>query len=409
MKVLIHLSHSVWDPAISGYRPYGGAPGESAWIREDLVPKVVVACAARGIMTTLVAGDLLDHPEFHQDYDAFIAPHYEANVHSEGGSFWGRAAASLTAAKDDRLGNLFWARYSALAGRPQDRFNWNNVNVTDYYGFRLTTPNTPGILVEHGVGWNVPSDYDFTWLRNNSALIANVWGDTLMEFGGIEVPLRFAVFAASRAFAVPATPAQVLAEDYAALYRAEAPKAGIRAELAFAQAWKETGRFTFLTTTGQVPASGYTAAWNNPAGLGVTGAAGVGNRFASRLEGVRAHLQHLVWYLAQTSHATTPYCTPLADQRHFGEHKTLGNDVRKLNGKWAIPGDLYGETISDIAEALPAPVALTPEQKAARVYDITEAREALVWIARHQRGLDVERGDAFDPARPPLDPRIDKR
>jgi hypothetical protein len=391
-----------------------------------LISKIVDGLTARGIQSVLVPGDggsngaSGDHPEFHADYDAFIAPHYEANVHAIGGikiggSFWGRAAASTTAGRDDQLGNLFWAKYSTLPGKPADHFEWNNANVTAYYGFNLTSNATPGILVEHGVG--APGAPDFQWLRDNVAAIAGVWVDTLAEFGAVApgpqpVPARFRVFDTSRQYGVPSDAHPDTAE-WAAIYAVEAPKAGIRAEVAFAHALKETGKFKFLRPDGTPPPSGYNASWNNPAGLGVTGAAGVGNRFPSKLEGARAHLQHLIWYLASTLHTATPYCTPLSDQRHFGEHKLLGNDVRLLDGKWAVPGVGYGDSIANIADALPVmtppPPPLTPEQEAHRVYELAEAREPLVWIARLQRGLDVERGDTFDPNRPPLDPRIDKR
>jgi hypothetical protein len=43
-----------------------------------------------------------------------------------------------------------------------------------------------------------------------------------------------------------------------------------------------------------------------------------------------------------------------------------------------------------------------------RVKDILEAREPLVWQARQQRILDVERGDPYNPNRAPIDPRIKK-
>jgi len=43
----------------------------------------------------------------------------------------------------------------------------------------------------------------------------------------------------------------------------------------------------------------------------------------------------------------------------------------------------------------------------ARIKDLLEARESLVWDARIQRGLDVERGKPFDPERPPVDPRVE--
>lgn len=41
-----------------------------------------------------------------------------------------------------------------------------------------------------------------------------------------------------------------------------------------------------------------------------------------------------------------------------------------------------------------------------RVKDILEARETLVWQARVQRGLDIERGKTYDATKPPIDQRI---
>lgn len=188
MRVLIHLSHHKTGTPDG----WSGAPGEAVWV-QDLVGRIRTKLAVRGVFAVVVDGDLLDHIQFHEDYDAFIAPHYEANVHTDnvtgapiGGSFWGRAFTSTTPAKDDALGVLFWTKYKALAGKPPDRFNWSNPNVTDYYGFRLTTANTPGILVEHGVG--APGAPDFQWLRDNIDAIAQVWADALFEFGGVVVP-----------------------------------------------------------------------------------------------------------------------------------------------------------------------------------------------------------------------------
>lgn len=414
MRVLIHQSHH--DPN----RPDGwsGAPGEATWVL-DLVSRIQTALTARGIVSVITPGDLKDHPEFHADYDAFIAPHYEANVHNEGGSFWGRASASATPEKDDRLGAIFWQRYSLLPGKPQNRFQWNNVNVTDYYAFRQTTPNTPGILVEHGVG--APGAPDFQWLRDNVQAIANVWVSALAAFLGTQppgpqtVPARFWIIGPARQFSAPPT-AHPDAAEWAAIYASAAPNAGIRAEAAFAQALKETANFNFGGTAQRE--------WNNPAGLGVTGAPGIGNRFPTKLAGAQAHLGHLLCYIGVH---TQPFCT--LDQRHFSPgqtlwtgvkqrtasatgHMNLPNDLRELDGRWAVPGTGYGESVASIAESLPFPQpapVLTLEQKVDRLLAIAEARESMVWIARDQRSLDVERGDTFDPNRPPLDPRIDKR
>jgi hypothetical protein len=177
--VLLHDSHADGS----------GAPGERDWVR-TLNDAITAACLKRGIDVTRVPGDLQDHPAFHQDYAAFIAPHYDANIYGGvGGCFWGRASASLTAAEDDRLGAIFWRRYRALLGVPPEHFERLNVNVTDYYGFRLTTANTPGFLVEHGVG--APGAPDHDWLRNNLGAIAETHAAALAEFGGLGMIPQF--------------------------------------------------------------------------------------------------------------------------------------------------------------------------------------------------------------------------
>lgn len=123
------------------------------------------------------------------------------------------------------------------------------------------------------------------------------------------------------------------------LYSALAPQAGILPEVAFAQALKETANFNFGGTA--LPE------WHNPAGLGVTGAPGVGNIFPDWETGIRAHLGHLLWYFGPHRPEFCQY-----DQRHFGGHKNLPNDLRQLNGKWAIPGTNYGQSIDAIAKQI---------------------------------------------------------
>ena len=194
-RVLWHLSHH------SSLRPDGwsGAPDEARWIREDLTPRVIASCRLVGVEVITVDGDLEDHPEFHQDYAAFVAPHYESDSHDDhvdeatglthrGGWFWGRAAASATAAQDDGLGAIFERRYRRLLARfpdgPDEHSGWMTVNVTNYYGFRYTTARTPGILVELGVGDPADPSDDGAWLRAHVADIADVFALTLAEFAG---------------------------------------------------------------------------------------------------------------------------------------------------------------------------------------------------------------------------------
>ena len=77
-------------------------------------------------------------------------------------------------------------------------------------------------------------------------------------------------------------------EEFCQIYYEEAEKEGIKAEVAFAQAMKETG---WLQFKGDVKAEQY-----NFAGMGATGNSVAGESFKDVREGVRAQIQHLKAY-----------------------------------------------------------------------------------------------------------------
>lgn len=372
MRVLIHDSHS------GG----GGAPGERDYIVGFFNPELVRQLALRGIEAVRVPGDGKRHPAFLEDYGAFVAPHYDADIYTtppngapphEGGWLWDRAAASLSAAEDDRLGAIIERRYKALEGEPPFRPGRRNANTRDYYGFRYTTAKTPGVIVELGVGAPVcnghgqPKAPDHDWLRANVPQLAALMADSLAEFGGVVDPARIvlgptrASLGQMRAFLARENPAA--AAWVPELYLQHAAGAGIRAEIALAQAIKETGYFRFPGTA--------KAEWHNPAGLGVTGSPDVGNRFPTWDAGIRAHYGHLLNYFGDHK---PEFCD--VDQRHFGAgwviardrrptppadatgHLHLPNDVTELSQRWAAPGLTYGEDVAAIAEAI---LATSPE------------------------------------------------
>lgn len=116
---------------------------------------------------------------------------------------------------------------------------------------------------------------------------------------------------------------------------------GIRGDVAFAQALLETDYFRF---TGDV-----TLEQNNFSGLGATGSKARGASFKTAEEGVLAHLQHLYAY-ATTKNLPSRY--PLVDPRfHLVERGSAPTWIA-LNGKWAVPGRNYGQTILDIYERM---------------------------------------------------------
>lgn len=390
MNILLQNSHHQSGRADG----WSGAPGEAAWVL-DLNDRIEAKAQRAGISVVRVDGDLADHPEYHNDYTLFDAPHYEANLHYTlgmhllphkrcglvpealmgrnrvtsragvsvdpqghvGGWLWGRASASATAPLDDKIGGLFQNIYVAyMQSKGYDlpfRDKWNNVNITDYYGFRLTSLTTSGWLTEHGVG--APGAPDHDWLYNNVDDIAGVHVNSYLQFAGVQPisPLDVHLFGVSTVtkdtllnFARAVNP--IFPAEWVDQYYAIAPLASMRVEFAFAQMLKESnyGRYTGIAAP----------EWNNPVGLGVTGGAGVGNRFATKRDGVVAHLQHLLFYLWGAKHADTPFCSPLVDFRHtggsqvnLGEHRMYGNDITMLNAKWATPGPTYGNDIAKLA------------------------------------------------------------
>ncbi|MFZ7946214.1 N-acetylmuramoyl-L-alanine amidase [Neobacillus sp. 19] len=112
---------------------------------------------------------------------------------------------------------------------------------------------------------------------------------------------------------------------------------GIRGDVAFAQAIHETDYFRF---TGIVKPE-----QNNFAGVGATGPGNSGASFKTPEEGVLAHLQHLYAYAA-VDPLPTKY--PLVDPRFQLVTRGSAPTWTALNGKWAVPGNNYGQLILDL-------------------------------------------------------------
>ena len=128
----------------------------------------------------------------------------------------------------------------------------------------------------------------------------------------------------------------VSAEEIVAYYYEEGKREGIRPDVAFAQALKETGFFRYGGDV--IPEQ------NNYCGLGTTGGGVKGEFFATPQLGVRAHIQHLLAY-SSTRRPTTPVVDPRYSivRQAYGS-RTLGT-WQDLNGRWAVPGRYYGQEI----------------------------------------------------------------
>ncbi len=121
-------------------------------------------------------------------------------------------------------------------------------------------------------------------------------------------------------------------EDYCQLCAEEASAEGVRAEVLFAQAMHETA---WLQFGNQVSVD-----QNNFGGLGAVNSGGEGERFPDVRTGLRAQVQHLKAYAS-----TENLKYELVDTRFELVERGCAPTVYDLGGRWAYPGDGYGEAI----------------------------------------------------------------
>lgn len=137
----------------------------------------------------------------------------------------------------------------------------------------------------------------------------------------------------------PAPALSVSPQELVSYYYEEGAREGIRPDVAFAQALKETGYFRYGGTV--------TPDQNNYCGLGTTSSTVKGVYFSSAQLGVRAHIQHLLAYAS-----TRQPATPVVDPRYALVRSLYGSNTlntwRDLNGRWAVPGHTYGQSIMEL-------------------------------------------------------------
>ncbi|MBO8158723.1 MAG: glucosaminidase domain-containing protein [Thermosyntropha sp.] len=144
------------------------------------------------------------------------------------------------------------------------------------------------------------------------------------------------------------------APDLVDLYLQIGKEYGIRGDIAFCQAAKETGWWQFGGLVEPVQ--------NNYCGLAATGRPATGEEslngadpslvwyepgkhgafFASPAVGVEAHIQHLYAYATD---APLPSGKKLVDPRFILVKRGTAKTWSDLNGRWAVPGNGYGESI----------------------------------------------------------------
>jgi N-acetylmuramoyl-L-alanine amidase len=184
----------------------------------------------------------------------------------------------------------------------------------------------------------------------------------------------------------PATPTswkpELTPTQMAQLYIDEGNLVGVRGDLAFCQSILETGWFTWPDASSFAHVNdaaldpsdpnyakylGFvTPADHNYAGIGAFNGSTVFMRQATAQLGVRAQLQHLRNYADATSTVDTlgaPFVPrpgyTTANYATFVYHGKAPNWV-DLDGKWAVPGTTYGQTILGICNSIRTFSGLAP-------------------------------------------------
>ena len=112
----------------------------------------------------------------------------------------------------------------------------------------------------------------------------------------------------------------------------EAVAEGVRPEVLFCQAMKETG---WLQFGGSVKPQQC-----NFGGLGAVTSSAEGASFSNVRTGLRAQAQHLKAYAS-----TAALKNPCVDPRFDLVTRGIAPKLENLNGRWAVPGTGYGEGI----------------------------------------------------------------
>jgi len=136
------------------------------------------------------------------------------------------------------------------------------------------------------------------------------------------------------------------APDIVPFYKKHGEVLGIRWSYAVAQMIKETG---YLKFGGDVKSG-----QNNYAGIGAVGNGATGSAFVTPEAGVIAQLQHLYAYASTGDLGDYAQIDP---RFHLVKRGSCPN-WEDLNGRWAVPGDGYGEDIVRIHDVIAGEVVV---------------------------------------------------
>jgi len=176
MKVCLQAGHGGITTGATG------APGERDWTTK-IVPMIAERLEKAGVETYTTGSKANeDQKVTNTDWDMFLAVHYDADVYNDRGGFVDYPDASIDAVYEESK-RLAWAlrdHYFSTTGIPE-KYSRSNANTKFYYMWSALTAKTPCVIIECGVGWRKPEDYEV--LRNYDLIADTISDGILMGLG----------------------------------------------------------------------------------------------------------------------------------------------------------------------------------------------------------------------------------
>ena len=153
-----------------------GAPGERDW-NSKVVPKIATILRERGCeVYETDANGYQDNIVTDTDWDLFLAVHYDADIYNDRGGFvdFPEPSTDYATLESQRIQKELSDHYFKTTGIPV-RPSRSNANTRYYYMWQYLTADTPCNLIECGVGWRRPEDYET--LHNHIDMVAKAIAD----------------------------------------------------------------------------------------------------------------------------------------------------------------------------------------------------------------------------------------
>jgi hypothetical protein len=355
LKVLIDPGHAPGNAngGKNGYREFDGMWKLSNFLKDVLTENGVSAALTR---TVNADPSLAARGGMAKDYDLFISQHSNAFNGTVRGS---ECFYSVKQPGNKNTATKLSAAVAGIMGNPnRGAKTREGTGGLDYYGVirAAVAAGCPRVfLMESGFHDNAT---DEAFLLNDENLKAIAYVQSKVILDALGMAAHAPGLASQAASKTPITGASVLtAEELSAFLLSVNPTPkincsalelarffidegrieNIRGDIAFCQSIQETGWFRF---GGQVLPE-----QNNYCGLGAVNNSpvGAGAWFPTPAIGVRAQIHHLAAYAS-----TEPLKNANESPRFHLVTRGIAPNWEDLNGRWAVPGTDYGQSILSI-------------------------------------------------------------